>query len=264
MKTKALLALSAVLLSTAVFSAPAHAEEVSGHVMLGGGMAPEYEGSEDYQAIPFVAAKVEYGDYYIESRGLGLRANVSPVAGVEFGPAVSYRGGRDDDVDNNAVAAMREIDGTVEVGAFIKVPFRQLMHKTDELSLKAEIMADVGGVHEGYTVELGTGYGYSPADKLRLGVDVSTTYASGNYNETYFGIDANNALRSGLAQHDADGGFKDVSLGVTAMYQLNDNWGVMGIARYTQLIGDAADSPIVDDEGSSGQVLVGAGVVYRF
>lgn len=268
MTVQKLLVLPLVLLSMAGAVPASYANEantgVHGHIMLGGGMAPEYEGSEDYQAIPFGAAKVEYEGYYVETRGLGLRANVSPTSRVEFGPTVNYRGGRDDDVENDAVADMREIDGAVEFGAFVKIPFNQVLHKTDEFSLNAEFLADVSGEHEGYLFEFGPSYSYSPMDKLRLGASLSTTYASEDYNQTYFGIDADNALRSGLAQYDADGGFKDVSIGITAMYQLNDQWGVMGIARYTQLIGDAADSPIVDDEGSRGQMLVGGGVSYRF
>lgn len=258
------LPLFVVAATAAAPAAQAEDSGVSGHVILGGGMKPEYEGSEDYEATPIASAKIEYQGYYVETRGLGLRANVSPIPHIEFGPSVNYRGGRDDDVENDAVAAMREIDGAIEMGAFVKVPFRQLMHKTDELSLNAELLADVSGEHEGYLIEFGPSYSYSPMERLRLGVNLSATYASKDYNQTYFGIDADNALRSGLAQYDADGGFKDVSIGITAMYQLNGNWGITGVARYTQLVGEAADSPIVDDEGSSGQALVGAGVMYRF
>lgn len=266
MAVRKIFTLPFLLLAVTAAAPAAQAEDsgVRGHILLGGGMKPEYEGSEDYEATPIAGAKVEYQGYYLETRGLGLRANVSPLAHIEFGPSINYRGGRDDDVENDAVAAMREIEGAVELGAFVKIPFRQLLHKTDELSLKAEFLADVSGEHDGYLVEFGPSYSYAPMDKLRIGVDLSTTYASEDYNQTYFGIDADNALRSGLAQYSADAGFKDVSIGVTALYQINDRWGVMGVARYTQLVGDAADSPIVDDEGSSGQALVGAGVMYRF
>jgi outer membrane protein len=267
---KTIAALNVLMLCTAGFSGFALAQDgdadsgVGGHVMLGAGMAPEYEGSEDYKAIPLLAAKVQYDDYYIETRGLGARANISSIPGVEFGPAVSFKGGRDDDVENEAIANMREIDDTVEAGAFVKIPVNQVLNPTDELAFDIEFMGDVGGEHEGYTVGFGPSYSYMPTDKLRLGVSAGATYASEDYNDTYFGVDADNAARSGLDQYQADGGIKDVGVGVNAMYSLDEHWGVTGLVRYEQLVGDAADSPIVDDEGSAGQGLIAAGVSYRF
>ncbi|MBW2539259.1 MAG: MipA/OmpV family protein [Deltaproteobacteria bacterium] len=47
-----------------------------------------------------------------------LKANVITHDRWRVGPLVRYRSKRDDDVDNAKVAKMREVDGTVEVGAF--------------------------------------------------------------------------------------------------------------------------------------------------
>ena len=90
----------------------------SGYLVLGGGAAPDYEGSEDYQPIPFATGKIGYDDYYVELRGPGLRANVLPGGllpfNLEFGPSIAYRGGRDD-VDNDRIDDLRNIDSTVEM-----------------------------------------------------------------------------------------------------------------------------------------------------
>jgi outer membrane scaffolding protein for murein synthesis (MipA/OmpV family) len=48
------------------------------------------------------------------------------------------------------------------------------------------------------------------------------------------------------------------------MHSINDNWGVTGALRYTRPIGDAAGSPLVEDEGSENQVLAAALVSYTF
>lgn len=248
----------------AIPSAFAQQKDISGFVTVGAGMAPDYEGSDDYTAVPLLGAKLEYDGYYIETRGLGLRANVSPWSGFEFGPAIGYNGGRDDDVDSARVAALREIDSTVEAGLFLKYRMGQIFGAKDELALNLDVMGDAGDAHEGYTVKFGPSYGFAATDRLRLGTSLAATYASDDYNQTYFGIDANNAARSGLARYDAEAGIKDVSIGVNAMYSLTRNWGLTANAQYKQLVGDAADSPIVDQEGSAGQVFLGLGVMYRF
>jgi outer membrane protein len=268
MNMKKFVVVPALLFASASLTAVAHAQDEDeskwgGNIILGAGVKPDYEGSEDYEATPLAAGKLEYGQYYLEAHGTNLRANVSPLSNIEFGPSISFEGGRDD-VDNERVNRMRDIDDTVEAGAFVKIPLRQVFDDKDEFEFGVEFLADTGDAHEGYKVKLGLSYKYLLTEKLRLGANLSTTYASDDYNQTYFGIDADNSARSGLSQYEADAGFKDVGVGVSALYRVNENWGVTGIAQYKQLIGDAADSPIVDQEGSAGQAMVGVGILYRF
>ena len=80
----------------------------------------------------------------------------------------------------------------------------------------------------------------------------------------YFGIDAADARRSGLDQHDADAGFKDIAIGGAVLHDLTERLQVGLLARYARLVGDAADSPIVDDEGSANQFFAGLLVGVRF
>jgi outer membrane protein len=82
--------------------------------------------------------------------------------------------------------------------------------------------------------------------------------------ETYFSVDRGDAIRSGLSTYDADSGFKDFSLGVVLQHGFARNWSVIGVLKYTRLLGDAADSPVVDDAGSANQLLTGAFVNYSF
>ena len=57
---------------------------------------------------------------------------------------------------------------------------------------------------------------------------------------------------------------KDIGIGVSLDYNLTNNWIVSGTAAYSLLLGDAADSPIVDDRGSTSQFFLGALVNYKF
>ncbi|MCP4215639.1 MAG: MipA/OmpV family protein, partial [bacterium] len=91
-----------------------------------------------------------------------------------------------------------------------------------------------------------------------------TTYASQDYMDAYFSIDADNAARSGLDTFDADAGFKDVGVEVALSYSPWERWNFTTTAGYTRLLGDAADSPIVDDEGNANQYSSGIVVTYNF
>jgi outer membrane protein len=250
-------------------AASAVAEEAKGlhgHLSLGGAVVPDYEGSKDYMPAPVWAGKLGYDDYYVEVQGPKLRANVMPAVlpfGFEFGPALAYRFGRDD-VEDGRVDDLRDVDGTIALGAFAKIYTSSLLQPGDELAFGIESLTGIGDDRDGTTIEFGPSYGFSPWERVRLGFKLSATYADDRYTETYFGIDADNARRSGFRAYDADGGIKDIGFSVNASYQWTEHWGVTGMVGVTRLVGDAADSPIVDDAGSATQGVAALGLSYRF
>jgi MipA family protein len=81
--------------------------------------------------------------------------------------------------------------------------------------------------------------------------------------QTYFGVSAAQAAASlaHLPQFDPSAGFKDVSLGATAAVELDPRWTLYLTGRYTRLIGDAADSPVIETENG---FFGGAGLSYKF
>jgi outer membrane scaffolding protein for murein synthesis (MipA/OmpV family) len=247
--------------------APAEeAKGLHGYLNLGGAAVPDYEGSKDYMPAPVWAGQLGYDEYYVELQGPKLRANVMPAVlpfGFEFGPALAYRFGRDD-VENDRVDDLRDIDGTFALGAFAKISTGNLFQQGDELAFGVESQSGVGKDRDGTTIEFGPSYGFSPTEKLRLGFNLTATYADDRYTETHFGIDADNARRSGFSTYDAEGGIKDVGFSVNATYLWTEHWSVTGMVGVTQLVGDAADSPIVDDAGSATQGIAVVGLGYRF
>jgi outer membrane scaffolding protein for murein synthesis (MipA/OmpV family) len=105
---------------------------------------------------------------------------------------------------------------------------------------------------------------------MQLLIAALVSYASDDYMETYFGVNAENSVRSNLPGHDAlpeykaDAGIRDVGLLAVLQYNLNNNWGLSGLLKYSCLIGDAADSPLVDDIGDPNQLMTGLLVNYSF
>ena len=69
------------------------------------------------------------------------------------------------------------------------------------------------------------------------------------------------ASAAGLPVFDADAGIKDVVFGLSSDVPVTPDWTLKLGGRYTRLLGDAAESPVVEDEDQfSGSI----GLTYRF
>ena len=82
--------------------------------------------------------------------------------------------------------------------------------------------------------------------------------------EEFFSISSKQSANSGKPTYDADAGIKNVTLSLSAGYDITDNWVIGAIIRYDRLVGDAEDSPIVDDGGSRDQFTGGVSIAYQF
>jgi outer membrane scaffolding protein for murein synthesis (MipA/OmpV family) len=89
-------------------------------------------------------------------------------------------------------------------------------------------------------------------------------WASDDYMENAFGVTSADAQRTGFDKFTAGAGVKNVQAFIQTAYRLTDHWSLTGAFGYSRLLGDAEDSPLVDDAGSPNQFLVGLGVAYRF
>ena len=259
-------------------------------VGLGAGVAPDYEGSDDYQGIPMLMLTGKYdsgrsfalmgtnlrvkdtilngeseGKTFYEIieqsqafalMGTNLRVNVLPDNKFQLGPILNYRMGRDD-VDNKVVDRMKDIDDAVEVGAYV-------LADLDNVLLGVDFLMDVSGEHDGMLVLGNVGYRWKVSEALVVTPNVFLTYADDDYMDTYFGIDSGNVGTSGLPRFQADSGLKDFGARVVASYAPWEKWGVMGILSYSTLLNDAKDSPIVDDEGDNAQAFFGLMATYRW
>ena len=225
---------------------------------LGAGLAPDYEGSADYRAVPLLYARVDWasGMFLHLEAGSGLRANLVPSPHWRLGPVLKYIPAREN-VEDKKVDNLKDVDAAVMLGGFAG-------YDVDRWSIYVQVVQDVAGANDGLVATLGAGYTIPVSDQLLVNLGATTNYASGEYMSTYFGIDAANSRRSGLKTYNADPGFKDVGAGVLVQYWAWGNLGLRFRAGYVRLIGDAADSPIVKDRGDENQIFGGLMVTYRF
>ena len=228
-------------------------------ISVGGGIGfkPDYEGSEDYEAVPvpFVHVNFNHG-MFVKLLGLNLRANLIPEKTWHLGPVYNYRPARDD-VDNSAVDDMKKVSDANEVGAFGGFTI-------DNWFVSLEFLADMGEAHDGWYSKLRGGYNWVINKSWVLSMGAFTTYADEDYMQTYFGVSRQDAARSGLDRYSADAGIKDVGIDLGLNWMITESWSTRGLFQYTQLVGDADDGSPVVDEGSEGQLFGAVLVVYTF
>ena len=234
----------------------ASAEEWNFTIGLGAGVAPDYEGSDDYEAVPIPFVRADFGARFVELSGTTLRANVLTHPTFSAGPVINVRGERDD-VEEDAVDDLDQVDTAVELGAFAEVFYQGWLGNLT-------VTQDVADGHDGMLVSLSGGFLLPLSPQLALTTLVSGTYADDDYMDSYFGIGVGDAIASGLDEFDADAGVKDIGLTFELAYEYSSSWGVTGTASYQRLLDDAADSPVVDDVGDENQFLGGVVVSYSF
>ncbi len=100
--------------------------------------------------------------------------------------------------------------------------------------------------------------------KWLVNASVESTYASDDYMENYFGINASQAARSSLNAFNAESDIKDVGVSAGITYSITERWSVSGLASYKRLLGDAEDSPVTDVAADETQVFAGALINIRF
>ncbi len=87
---------------------------------IGGGLgvAPDYEGSSDYEIVPVPAGQAKFDNgMFVKLLGLNLRANLIPSKFWRLGPIYNYRAERDN-VEDNRVDRMREVSDANAFGIF--------------------------------------------------------------------------------------------------------------------------------------------------
>ena len=246
---------------------PFNIENVPNVVGVGIAMLPDYPGSDDYMVggAPFFKINLDSQfEYYLRLLATDLQLNLINHPIFRFGPAFNYRFGRNDDVEDDVVKKMKEIDGTIEAGAFMGIELVDKDNPRQRFLSQVEFLSDVGGEYKGYNVSLSASYWFPVHKAVDVTFGGGITYADGNYMETYFGVDQKNADRTGLPVYEADSGLLMARINTGAVLHLSMSWHLAAGLQYRPLLDDAADSPIVDDRGSTSQWIYGLGVAYSW
>ncbi len=222
-------------------------------------ISPEYEGSDEYKvtAIPYVFPSFGLAASRIEVRGADdVRFKVLREDRFELGPLAGYRFDREEG-DGPKLAGLGDVDGGLVVGGFMRAALLPSLYAG--VSYHRTVTGDVDGGQLRFGLEYETKPTYSVSVFARAGA----TYADDAYMDAYFGVTSaqQGTSGAGLQAFDADAGIKDVYATLGAQIQLAERWKLNLKGQYTRLVGDAADSPVIETED---QFSGSAGIIYRF
>ena len=216
---------------------------------------PVYFGADAAEVLPWLTLS---GPYLRLGNGfeIGSADPFAPGDGFGFRTSVRYVAARSS-LDYPELDGLDDIDPTIELGGGITFERPGFLLFTD---LRYGVIG-----HESLVAEVGGDLILRPDAQWTLRVGPRLLFGSDNYAATYFGVTAAESTESGgdLAPYEAGGGL--VSAGVEAgfTYQINDLWGVQGAVGWSQLQGDAAESPIAQ-QGSTEALNAYVGITRRF
>ena len=256
--------------ASAVAGAPENTSQTDWNITLGAGAiyAPAFVGSKDYQLMAFPDLKVEYKDLFFASVAEGLGYNIVHEKGWRAGVIAKYgferkQNGKNPFAiagdDTNALRGLGNIDGTLELGGFLEYSF-------EPISYKVELRQGVGG-HEGFIGETSLNY-VGSIDRfgppMFYAIGPRAVFASSNYNNTYYGIDAVQSANSGLNRYHADAGWVSYGIGGFISLPVSNSVSLSAFGGYDRLGDEAASSPLIKQRGSKNQFASGLSVNYQF
>ena len=222
----------------------------SGIVGAGIGFNPGFIGSDDYEISPLPLLDEEWRGAYFASTQRGVGLNFYRSSSLKMGPRFTYDHGRKSS-ENVFLAGLPDVDGAVEIGAFLETmngPWR----------FKSDFRQGLGG-HEGFVASLDLAISGRLNERANLILGVTTHYASKDYMKSYFDSTVASTAR-GVFVSDG-GGLSDIGGYATIVRNFTDRIFISGMIRGTLLIGDAAKSPISQTDG---QYFFGTIFGYRF
>ena len=249
-----------IFAALAALSGPAAAADFT--VGIGPGVAPDYEGSDEYRLVPtwlISADDLYHPDTYVTLAGPVLRSNFVPHPHLRAGLSGQYIPERND-VEDDDVDEMGSVDAAFLLGGVFGWDF--FSSPDIEFAALVDLRYDVAG-DSGYLITPRLSYVNRISNRVSISTELFSNYASEDYMDEHFGVSVADAVSSGLDTFGADEGFKDVGLSLSVNYRFAQKWSVSLLGGYTRLLGDAADSPVVDDRGDANQLFLGFTPNYR-
>lgn len=238
------------LIATLAFATPALSQDaaISGidsiefDFGIGAIAKPKYPGADDHEVSPWAT---------LRNLRIGTYGGRDSADGFSILPNFDIMGPRDED-DDDALEGMDDISRAYEAGV-------KLAYTRDGLSTYGTVRKGFGG-HHGVVGELGVKYDFATSDKWSFQAGVEAGYGDSKLNETYFGVSAKEAANTGYSEYKPGGGFNTAAAILEARYQLTEKTALLGEVRFLRIVGDAADSPLVQDKN---QPTLRLGIVRR-
>ena len=242
---------------------------------LGGGIAPEYEGADDYGFQPggVIQGKVDGFDFQVRGPNIYvdlLRDAPESRWNLIAGPVAQVRFERNsrNDTDDPRVAALGTRDTAVELGGYVGIGRKGFLIPPASLTFDLAFVRDVAGAHDSFILTPGVALSSPLSQRSFARLGVTADYVGKGYGRTYFDVAALPNPDALPAYATRGSGLKSMGTTFLLTHDLGgDNrkgWALFGLAGYKRLLGQYARSPIVRDAGSADQFLGIGGIAFAF
>jgi outer membrane scaffolding protein for murein synthesis (MipA/OmpV family) len=213
---------------------------------------PNYEGAKRYEVLPSGIVDIRYKNFAFASDGEGIGVNLLQGTTYRAGIAMSYDLGRGN-TDDPRLRTLPTIGITPEVKLFAEYFFLPFV-------LTGNVRQAIVG-YQGLVADFGAYVPIPLTTDLYLFAGPTVTFGNGKYMKAYFGVTPDQAENSPLRPYAPKGGIKDTGFGLSAAYLLTDNWVIVANSAYERLLGEAGNSPIVENKS---QFVANLNLVYHF
>ena len=219
---------------------------------------PTFPGSDKFTAIGFPSLRFRRSDeparFAAPDDGISFSVFDNPT--FRAGPLFRYQPGRYLE-DDRRLFGLRKRNWDIEGGGFLEY------WPLDFIRLRAELRHGFRG-DSGFAATLGADF-VAPVDRWTFSIGPRLDFGNSNYMRRYFGVTPAEALLNGRVTPFRPGsGIEGVGGLAAVTYTWNEQWATTGYVKYSRLVSDAGDSPIVRRIGSPNQFTLGARVSYSF
>jgi len=258
--------MSAVL-AAVMLGAPAAAEAGEGtfgwlsgdwYLTVGatGMVAPNFEGGKKYllSAQPIISLGKAGPTARFVSRNDNISLALVDDGGVRAGLTGKFLFSRSSDDELKGLDPVR---WGGEVGGFFE------FYPTDWLRARAELRHGIRA-HNGFVADIAADAFYDVTPNVRISGGPRVSFASSGYFDAYYGVNAQEAVASGLSEYHPGGGLKSTGLGGAITWKVTEPMTASLFGEYSRLMGPAADSSLVKERGDRNQFMIGVSTTYRF
>ena len=219
------------------------------------GRVPDYSGSSRYETRLLPLFQIRYRDN-VWLDPLGLRVKVWEADCCRLLAQTGIAPGRNPD-PSSPVDLLPNVSSGLDLGATFEGRLAELV--AFRIRARKEVAGGHGGV--GLSASVGTAV---PLGPVRLVPEAAVEWKNGTYMDKFYGVPASSVAVTGLEFYDPKAGIEDIVIRLTAVYDVDENWQILGRAQSGFLMDQARNAPFVRQTGNDLQALVGVGALYTF
>ena len=226
-------------------------------VRMGGavGRVPDYSGSANYKTRLLPLLQVRYkNDFWLDP--LGLRVKVWDMDCCRLLAQAGIAPGRNSDPASQ-VHLLPNVPSGLDLGATFEGRLAELV--AFRIRARKEVAGGHGGI--GLSATMGSAV---PLGPVHLVPEVAVEWKNRTYMNKFYGVPTASTAVSGLSFYEPKAGLEDITLRLTAVYQVDENWQILGRVHGGLLMKQSRNAPFVRQNGNNLQAVAGMGAIYTF